>query len=250
MLHLERPLVFLDLEATGTDPQEARVIQIALQRFVPTAEGATLDRQMNRLVNPQTEVPISVSELTGITTADVRDEPPFDALVDELSPLLADADLAGYNAIAYDVPLLQAEFDRSGYSLPGPTDRVVIDPYRLEQVLRPRTLTALYERYTGNTLEDAHDALADVTAAGVVLQRQLAEHDIQATPAALAKRARGNYLDDGRKLKRDGEAVRVCFGKHSGKTIRELQSEHPDYFDWMYRTIDELRPHLDEAMKE
>jgi DNA polymerase-3 subunit epsilon len=248
MLHLERPLVFLDLEATGTDPQEARVIQIALQRFVPSDNGATLDTSLNQLVDPQQEVPSDVTELTGITTANVRGKPTFDTLTSSLGPLLDDADLAGYNALAYDLPLLQAEFERAGHSLPGPSDRVVLDPYRLEQVLKPRTLTALYERYTGRALEDAHDAHADVEAAGTVLQHQLAEHDIDATPSELADLTRGDYLDDGRKLMQDGDQVIVCFGKHNGKTLRELQSDHADYFDWMYRTIDELRPHIDEAL--
>ena len=248
MLHLERPLVFLDLEATGTDPQEARVIQIALQRFVPTADGAALDEQVDLLVNPGTEIPDSVTDLTGIAPADVQGKPSFDAHLDRIASLLADADLAGYNAIAYDIPLLEAEFERAGHSLPGPSNRVVLDPYRLEQVLRPRTLTALYERYTGESLTDAHDAMSDVKAAGLVLQHQLSDHDISATPAELADLTRGDYLDDGRKLKQDGDAVVVCFGKHSGRTLRELQSEHPDYFDWMYQTIDELRPHIDEAL--
>lgn len=247
MLHLERPLVLLDLEATGTDPQEARIIQIALQRFVPTAEGAALEEQLDQLVDPEIEVPPAVTDLTGITDGDVRGQPTFAALADRLSPLLADADLAGYNALAYDVPLLTAEYERVGRALPAPDDRVVLDPYRLEQVLRPRTLTALYERYTGTDLEDAHDALADVTAAGTVLQHQLAEHDLDGTPAELADLARGDYLDDGRKLRRDGEAVVVCFGKHSGKSLRELRSDHPDYFNWMYETIDELRPHIDDV---
>lgn len=248
MLRLERPLVFLDLEATGTDPQEARIIQIALQRFLPAESGATLDTQVNQLVNPETEVPPSVTDLTGITTADVRNKPTFESLTDGLSPLFEDADLAGYNALAYDVPLLEAEFGRAGRTVPAPPNRVVIDPYRLEQVLRPRTLTALYERYTGEALEGAHDALSDVTAAGVVLQRQLEEHDLDGTPADLADRARGDFLDDGRKLKRDGDAVLVCFGKHSGKTLRELQSDHPDYFEWMYETIDDIRPHIDDVL--
>ena len=248
MLHLERPLVFLDLEATGTDPQEARVIQIALQRFVPTADGAALDQQVDLLVNPETNIPDSVTELTGIAPADVEGKPSFDAYLDQVAPLIDDADLAGYNAIAYDIPLLEAEFERAGRALPGPSDRVVLDPYRLEQVLRPRTLTALYERYTGESLTDAHDAMSDVKAAGLVLQHQLSDHDISATPAELADLTRGDYLDDGRKLKQDGDAVVVCFGKHNGKTLRELQTEHPDYFDWMYKTIDELRPHIDEAL--
>jgi DNA polymerase-3 subunit epsilon len=248
MLHLERPLVFLDLEATGTDPQEARVLQIALQRFVPTGDGATLDAQVDLLVDPQAPIPASVTELTGIGPADVEGQPTFADQVDRLSSLLNDADLAGYNALAYDVPLLKAEFERAGRSLPGPTDRVVLDPYRLEQVLRPRTLTALYERYVGSPLDDAHDALTDVQAAGTVLQHQLADHDIDATPAELADLARGDYLDDGRKLRQEEDGVVVCFGKHSGTTLRTLRAEHPDYFDWMYETIDELRPHIDDAL--
>lgn len=248
MLHLERPLAFLDLEATGTDPQEARVIQIALQRFVPTSDGAALDQHVDLLVDPGTEIPESVTELTGIAPADVQGKPSFDAHLDRIGSLVADADLAGYNAIAYDIPLLEAEFERAGRSLPGPSDRVVLDPYRLEQVLRPRTLTALYERYTGESLTDAHDAMSDVKAAGLVLQHQLSDHDISATPAELADLTRGDYLDDGRKLKQDGDAVVVCFGKHSGRTLRELQTEHPDYFEWMYETIDELRPHIDDAL--
>lgn len=249
MLHLERPLVFFDLEATGTDPQAARVIQIGMQRFVPSEDGAALDETVNTLVDPEQTIPSAVTELTGLSPKAVRQAPPFVAHVDRLTRLLGDADLAGYNALAYDVPLLQAEFDRHGYSLPGPDDRVILDPYRLEQVLRPRTLSALYERYTGRPLNDAHDALRDVEAVGMVLQQQLAEHDIDGTPADLAKYIRGDYLDDHRRLKQEGDAVIVCFGKHDGKTLQEIQTDHPDYFDWMYETIDDLRPHIDDALE-
>jgi DNA polymerase-3 subunit epsilon len=249
MLHLKRPLVFFDLEATGTDPQEARIIQVGMQRFVPSTNGAALDDTVDVLVDPGQAVPPSVTELTGLSQAAIREAPPFTAHVDRLARLIEDADLAGYNALAYDLPLLEAEFERTGRALPSPADRVVLDPYRLEQVLRPRTLSALYERYTGAPLDDAHDALRDVEAAGRVLQHQLADHDIEGTPAELADRIRGDYLDDQRRLKNDGDSVVVCFGKHDGKTLRELQTQHADYFDWMYRTIDDLRPHIDEALE-
>jgi len=249
MLHLERPLVFFDLEATGTDPQEARVIQVGLQRFVPSSEGAALDDTMNVLVDPEEEIPAAVTNLTGLSTDAIRAASPFRSHAGRIGELIADADLAGYNALAYDLPLLKTEFERTGRALPGPDDRVVLDPYRLEQVLQPRTLSALYERYTGTSLDNAHNALRDVEAAGRVLQHQLADHDIDGTPAELADRIRGDYLDDQRRLKKDGESVVVCFGKHDGKTLRELQTEHPDYFDWMYRTIDDLRPHIDAALE-
>jgi DNA polymerase-3 subunit epsilon len=249
MLHLKRPLVFFDLEATGTDPQEARIIQVGMQRFVPSTNGAALDDTVDVLVDPRQAVPPSVTELTGLSQAAIREAPPFTAHVDRLARLIEDADLAGYNALAYDLPLLETEFERTGRALPSPADRVVLDPYRLEQVLRPRTLSALYERYTGAPLDDAHDALRDVEAAGRVLQHQLADHNIEGTPAELADRIRGDYLDDQRRLKNDGDSVVVCFGKHDGKTLRELQTQHADYFDWMYRTIDDLRPHIDEALE-
>lgn len=248
MLHLERPLVFFDLEATGTDPQEARIIQIGMQRFTPAPDGATLEETVDLLVDPEQTVPEAVVELTGLSPDAIRQALPLAERADRIASLLADADLAGYNAIAYDLPLLKAEFERIGRSLPGPKDRVVLDPYRLEQALRPRTLSALYERYTGTALDDAHDALRDVEAAGAVLQRQLDEHEIEGTPADLANLIRGDYLDDGRKLKQDGDSVVVCFGKHQGKTLQELQSDHPDYFDWMYRTINDLRPHIDDVL--
>ncbi len=248
MLHLERPLVLFDLEATGTDPQEARIIQIGMQRFVPTPDGAVLDETVDVLVDPEQAVPEDITDLTGLSADAIRQAPPFEAHVDRLVPLLADADLAGYNALAYDLPLLKAEFERSGRAMPGPDDRVTIDPYRLEQVLRPRTLSALYKRYTGTPLLDAHDALGDVKAAGMVLQQQLLEHDIEGTPAELAKRIRGNYLDDHRRLKQDDDSVVICFGKHDGKTLRELQAHHSDYLEWMYETIDDLRPHIDDAL--
>jgi len=248
MLHLERPLVFFDLEATGTDPQEARVVQVGLQRFVPSPDGATLEETVDTLVDPQQSIPAAVTDLTGLSPEAVRQARPFEAQADRIASLIADADLAGYNALGYDVPLLQAEFERMGRSLPGPDDRVVLDPYRLEQVLHPRTLSALYERYTGTSLDGAHDAVRDVEAAGRVLQQQLAEHDLEGTPADLAEHVRGDFLDDQRRLKEDGDAVVVCFGKHDGKTLRELQTEHSDYFDWMYRTIDDLRPHIDDAL--
>lgn len=217
--------------------------------MIPTAEGAALDEELDLLLDPQVPIPEGVRELTGITTKDVDGQPSFADRIDRIAPLLEDADLAGYNAIAYDVPLLRAEFERLERSFPGPSDQIVVDPYRLEQVLRPRTLAAVYERYTETPLEDAHDALSDVRATGLVLQHQLAEHDIQATPAELADLTRGDYLDEARKLKRDGDRIVVCFGKHEGKTLRELKTDHPDYFDWMYRTIDDLRPHIDSVFE-
>ena len=70
VLHLERPLVFFDLEATGTDPQAARIIQIGMQRFVPSEDGAALDETIDVLVDPEEEIPAAVTDLTGLSPDD------------------------------------------------------------------------------------------------------------------------------------------------------------------------------------
>jgi len=251
MLRLDRPLAILDLEATGTDPQTARIIQIAIQRLEPVSDGTKFAEKWASFIEPQVDVPGRVKELTGITSEDLEGAPCFEEIGHHLHRLLHDADLCGYNAISYDVPLLEAECQRAfGRGLPGPEDRVVVDPYRLEKQLHPRTLEAVFERYTDRKLEGAHDATADVYATRRVLLQQLRQHvDEPCDAAAIADIARGDYLDDDGKLRerRDG-AVEVCFGKHRGKTLQQLADEEPGYFDWMYQTIDDLRPHIDEAL--
>jgi len=250
MLTLDRPLVVFDLEATGTDPSRARIIQIAARRLVPGESGPMPGRVFNQLVNPRETIPDVVVELTGITNADVQDAPLFPDVVADVQELIGDADLAGFNVHDYDLPLLQAEYDRVGHEMAGPDDREVIDVLRLEKVLRPRSLEALYKEYTGNELSDAHDASADVDGTLAVLAAQLEEHRPPvSTPKQLADFIRGEYLDDGRRLKRcDNGEVEICFGKHSGKTLTEVYETSPGYVKWMRREITELRPHIDDAL--
>lgn len=256
MLHLDRPLVLFDLEATGVDPAEARIIQMAFTRLEPTDDGTEAAETHTVRVDPGTPIPPEVTDLTGIADADVQGAPSFAERLAEVEPLLRDADLAGYNVLAYDVPLLKAECERAGVPLPGPDDRRVLDVYKLEHVLVPRTLSALFERYTGTPLDDAHDAEADVRATLDVLNAQLRTHQPDATtPAALVDLIRGEYLDDNRRLKRidagmGAAGVEVCFGKHAGKTLAQIQEEDPGYLDWMRKAIDDLRPHIEAAFAE
>ena len=256
MLQLNRPLVVFDLEATSVDPETARIIQVALFRLEPDDGAGTITEQLTTHVDPGVPIPAEVTDLTGIAEVDVAGAPAFPDLVSDLNGLVADADLAGFNVLSYDLPLLKAEYERAAADLAGPADRQVLDVYKLEQVLVPRTLEALFETYTGAPLQEAHNATADVEATIAVLNAQLRTHQPEArTPAALADLIRGEYLDDNRRLKRvqtdDGQTgVQVCFGKHNGRTVREIQRMDPGYLDWMRDAIDDLRPHLDAALRD
>jgi DNA polymerase-3 subunit epsilon len=261
MLSLDRPLVILDLEATGTDPDTARIIQVAAKRIMPSDGGVRRSTALTEIVNPGVPVDAHIRELTGITQEELDNGSPWPTVADRLGALIEDADLAGYNILNYDLPLLEAEYSRLNREVPGPGDRTVVDALALEKQLRTRTLEAVYERRCGEPLEGAHDAAADVKGTLSVLVDQSREvlrreiwgggdaGDGKPSPADLADFARGDYLDDGRKLKeRDDGAVEVCFGKHSGRTLQDLYEHEKDYFSWMYETMEELRPHIDEAL--
>lgn len=249
MIKLSRPLVVIDLEATSVHPKSARIIQVSAKRLVPSDNGTPMNSQnhLTRLVDPDTKIPKEVQELTGITQDQVeRDGEYWEQVAYELSPIIKDADLMGYNIVGYDYPLLHKEYQRIHEDIPGPDERKLIDPYHLEKKLTPRTLENVYRRYTGEELEGAHNAETDVNACWHVLMGQMQNEGMKVmSPEEIVDKQRGPFLDEGRKLKRndDGEIV-LCFGKHEGKTLGEVRKNHSGYVDWMRRKMPELQRHL------
>jgi DNA polymerase-3 subunit epsilon len=247
MLSADRPLVVLDLEATGANPASARIIQVAVLRLVETDGSFVLDDSFEAVVDPGVPIPSEVTELTGITDEMVEGAPPFEALEGDLHSLLQDAHLAGYNSLQYDVPLLKAEYDRHGLGpFPSPDDRVHLDVMRLEETFRGKSLEAVFQKYFGEAPDEAHNAMADVQTTCKVLKGQLQTYEPERDVRALADRATGNDVDRRGRLQRvDGENV-VAFGQHEGMPLRRLGEEEPGYFRWVYEKIEELRPYLED----
>ena len=180
-LKLDRPLVVLDLETTGTDVERDRIVQIGLIRVEPDGSRRTYES----LVNPERPIPPAATAVHGITDADVRDRPTFAALGPELRPWLADADVAGFNAIRFDLPLLENELRRAGSDLDLSQARR-FDALHIFHKMEPRDLVAAYQFYCGKELADAHSALADAGATLEVLDAQIAHYEeIPAEPDAL-----------------------------------------------------------------
>jgi len=249
-LKLDRPLVVFDLETTGVKPEEDRIVQIAMKRLVPDEHGTPVpcpdDPQLITHVDPERPIPDAASAISGITTADVSGMDTFASLAEQVECMIEDADLMGYNIARFDMPLLRAEFVRTGYpGLPGPSDRKIIDCYLLEKRLISHSLGAAYQRYTGREMQDAHDAWSDVRGTYTVLTHQLKripDGNTRLTAADLHDFARGPYLDMQRKLRRDGDAVVLCFGQHKGHTLAWLEENDPGYLRWVIEEMWHLRP--------
>jgi len=97
----KKPLVVLDLETTGIWIEKDRIIEIAMIRCLPDGGKEIYERK----VNPAMPIPPVVSELTGIKDEDVKDAPYFKAIAQEVFAFLEGADLGGFNAERFDLPL-------------------------------------------------------------------------------------------------------------------------------------------------
>lgn len=233
-MHLTRALAFFDLETTGIDVEEDRIIEIACLKVFPDRSK----QSYQTLVNPGRFLPPEVSELTGITDEDLVSAPRFEEIVDDLAPILADSDLAGYNAVKFDLPVLRNEFRRIERPFPAPADVVVLDAFEVLRHHEQRNLAWALKYYLDKDMPDAHRAMADVTATEDIMREQILRYELRGTPAEIVAKLRHPFLDSGRRLKLDGEHVIVCFGKYRGHTLKDLTETDPGYVVWMTENLD------------
>lgn len=227
MLHLSRPVVFFDLETTGLEVSKDRVVQIAMIKFSP--DGRQEDFMM--MINPGIPIPSSASAIHHITDADVANAPQFEKAAVAISAFVQGCDLGGYNALKFDLPLLTAEFQRCGHVFPDP-QTATADAYQIFVKKEKRDLAAAYAFYCGKTLENAHDARADVSATLEVFLKQIERYgDLGPTVADIQRMTEPvNSLDAAGKLQKNeiGEIV-FTFGKNRGKKVADCL----DYARWM-----------------
>lgn len=233
-LKLARRLVVFDLETTGTDPASDRIVEISLVRIEP---DGTRELRTER-VNPERPIPPQATAVHGIGDDDVRAAPPFRELAPALLEFLGEGDLAGFNVQRFDVPLLDREFRDCRLDL-GVGRRRVLDAMTIFHRKEPRDLGAAVRFYLGREHRDAHSAEADVLATAEILDAQLERYpDLPRSAEELERWCRPAPADaadrDGKFLWREGEVV-FSFGKHSGRTLREVARSQGDYLKWILR---------------
>ncbi len=231
-MKLTRPLVVFDLETTGVDPQQDRVVELGLVTLHPDGTRTTA----SWLVNPGRRIPPGAIAVHGITDADVADAPSFEQLAPEVWAAFEGCDLSGFNAEGFDVKVLKAEFARIGRSFPAP-DACVVDSFTIFRTREPRDLGAAVSFYCGRSHEGAHRAVADAEAAADVLLAQLERYpDLPREVPALHDHLHPrdpSWIDaEGKLAWQCGEAV-ITFGKHRDKSLKELVEREADYLRWM-----------------
>ena len=231
-LNLNNPLLFFDLETTGIDVARDRIVEIAAVRVFPDGHS----EEKRRLINPEMPIPREAQEIHHISDDDVKDQPPFRKIAKSLAQWMEGCDIAGYNSIRFDIPLLAEEFLRAGVDFDF-RKRKLVDVQNIFHKMEQRTLVAAYAFYCNKTLDDAHSALGDVRATYEVLKAQLDRYEgkLENDVKALAEFSTRDRLADyaGRFRLDDHDEVIFNFGKHKGKKVIDVLRAEPSYYDWM-----------------
>ncbi len=245
-LNLQRPLLFFDIESTGLNIASDCIAELSFVKVFPGGETRIKTWRfkpwdyVNRCQYP---IAPQASAVNGIKDEDLAGEPRFADCVEEVVSWLEDADLAGFNSAKFDLPMLAEEIERVRTFEGKDIDidlhsKLMVDVQNIYHFMEPRNLKAAYRFYCGGEdFENAHTAEADTVATYEVLKGQLdmyqdkLKNDVQSL-AAIGGRPRTVDYAGRLYLNDEGEAV-VSFGKHKGKTAREVWNTEPSYFAWI-----------------
>lgn len=253
LLHLTRPMFWIDTETTGVDTQRDRIVEVGFEQW--TAEGMV--KEWRSLVNPGMPIPADATKVHGITDAMVKDcracdkpkndivhgdqghdilgehgfapVPYFKQLASSLAIGFKDCDYAGKN-VRFDLRILSAEFARAGVEWSYLGARIV-DAERLEQLAVPRSLSHLHEKYTGHKHDGAHGALSDVRASVTVVVHQLQVHPTLPRDLDQLHALQWPGWIDGEGKFRFVDGV-PCFGqwgKHANKPMHKVPVDYYDF---------------------
>lgn len=262
-LKLSRPIAIFDLETTGLNITTDRIVEIAIIRV--EADGS--ESEFLRRVNPGMPIPAEVSAIHGIFDEDIADAPSFEEIADEVVEFIGNSDLAGYNSNKFDIPVLAEELMRAGCDF-DVSSRRFVDVQNIFHKMEQRTLAAAYQFYCEKPMENAHNALYDARVTLDVFRAQLDRYDSLENNvdylSSFSKAGNYNLLDFAGRLaiNEHGEGM-YNFGKHKGKTIREVMRIEPGYYGWMIDAdfplytkkclraeMDKIKAEREEAKKE
>ncbi|MBO7301580.1 MAG: 3'-5' exonuclease [Bacteroidaceae bacterium] len=230
-LNLKKPVIFFDLETTGTDISNDRIVEICYIKVSPDGKEV----EYTKRINPGMHIPETASAVHGIYDEDVKDCPMFKDVARDIAKEFEGCDIAGFNSNRFDLPLLAEEFLRAQVDIDLSRMRA-IDVQVLYHKREPRTLSAAYKFYCGKVLEDAHSALADTRATYEVLKSQLDFYDdLENDMEKLSKESSfTNNVDFAGRFIYDENGKEVFnFGKYKGMPVDAVLDRDPGYYGWM-----------------
>jgi len=217
-MKLTRPIITTDTETTGVSTVDDRIIQIAAIKRFP--DGRVEEK--NYLINPERDIPESATAVHGITNEMVKDAPTFKQLASAMGVWFKDSDISGFNTDSFDCNILLAEMARCGLTFLD-WGCFFVDTMKVYRYFYPNTQEAIYERFFGEKLENAHDALADCRASDRILEKLIKDNfENDPTPEEIDLLLQGDKLrvDMAGHMYKDLEGVvRWNFSKNKDQAV-------------------------------
>lgn len=231
-LNLTKPIVFFDLETTGTNVSADRIVEIAALKIHPDGK----EEMRTQRINPDMPIPPRVSKIHGITDEDIKDAPKFEEVAHEWARFFKGCDIGGYNSNKFDIPLLAEEFLRVEVDIDLKKHRF-IDVQVIFHKMEQRTLSAAYRFYCDKELKGAHGAASDTQATYEVLKAQLdrynntLKNDIDYLSKFSSHKRTADFA--GRIVfNSDGDEV-FNFGKYKGQRVADVLKKDTGYYGWI-----------------
>lgn len=231
-LKLKNPIIFFDLETTGTNINTDRIVEICYIKVYPNGN----EESKTMRINPTIPIPAEASAVHGIYDKDVADCPTFKQVAQNIANDMEGCDLAGFNSNRFDIPVLAEEFLRASVDIDLGRKKFV-DVQVIYHKLEQRTLSAAYKFYCGKNLEDAHSALADTRATYDVLKAQLdrypdvLKNDVQFLSDYSSFSRNVDFA--GRMIYNEQGVEIFNFGKYKGQPVEDVLRRDPGYYGWI-----------------
>lgn len=247
---LKKPIIVFDLETTGLNVEQDRIIEIGALKINPTGDNELFQSY----INPNMDIPLIVTEITGIDNEKVKGEPTFKEIADEFYEFIKDCDLCGYNSNRFDIPLLIAEFKRSVIKF-NLDNRALIDVCYIFKSKERRNLSNALKFYCDEDLKNSHSAMGDLQATWKILQEQIRRYPELSLDSDILHNASKDKssVDLANKLKTDNDGfVCINFGKHKNKRVVDLMLSEPNYIKWILDSdfTEETKSHLKEVINK
>ena len=230
---LDRPICFFDLETTGAKVGKDRIVEIAILRL----DTNNQESQKVWRINPEMDISFQATQVHGISNQMVEKEPNFAHYSNEIYQFIKGCDLAGFNAIKFDIPILVEELIRADIDFDFSRIRM-IDSQVIYHKKEPRNLSAALKFYCNKDLENAHSALDDTIATYEVFKAQLDRYDdLEPNMDFLSEYTkRNNNLDFAGKIRIDSDNDAIfAFGKYAGQKVTDVFKSDKGYYSWIMK---------------
>jgi len=231
-------IVAFDVETTGLSQTEDHIIQLSAIKF--RKETYEIIKKFNRYIKPCVEYEISSGafEAHGLTKEFIEENGvSLKSVAHEFIEMFDDADALTFNGNRFDVNMLYTDLLMIGIEFPM-EGKIFYDSYGIETRLHPRKLTNVYFNYTGESMENAHNSLADVEATIEVFKCQLEvlKEDNETGEDVDDWNENHLYSPEGsiRNAASGTEPERIVFniGKYRDQEFMDVCRKDPQYISW------------------